>query len=124
MSCIRSLVRGERMSFTKGEQRWDYLYCDDAARAFYLMGLHGRDGAVYPLASGQPRTLAQYIHTARDVVNPAMEVGLGGLPYPPGQVMHLEADISELTRDTGFIPNMGFEEGVRLTANWLKERNL
>jgi len=124
MSCIRSLVHGEHMSFTGGEQRWDYLYCDDAARAFYLMGLHGRDGAVYPLASGQPRTLKQFILAARDAVAPAMEMGLGELPYPPGQTMNLEADISGLARDTGFAPAIPFEEGVRLTANWLKEMNL
>jgi len=119
MNCIRALVRGERMAFTPGEQRWDYLYCGDAARAFHLMGLHGRDGAVYPLASGQPRTLAQYILAARDVINPAMEIGLGELPYPPGQVMSLEADIGALARDTGFAPAVSFEQGVRLTADWL-----
>jgi len=124
MLCIRSLVKGERMSFTKGGQLWDYLFCDDAARAFYLMGLHGRDGMAYPLGSGQPRTLAQYILAARDVINPAMEVGIGELPYPPGQVMRLEGDIAELTRDTDFAPRVAFEEGVRLTANWLKERRL
>jgi len=123
MSCLRALVVGERMSFTGGEQRWDYLYCDDAARAFYLMGLHGRDGAVYPLASGQPRTIEQFVLAARNTVNPAMEMGLGELPYPPGQIMRLEADISELARDTGFVPAIPFEEGTRLTAKWLKEKN-
>ena len=119
MACVRAFCAGERMSFTAGEQRWDYLYCGDAARAFALMGERGRGGAVYPLASGQPRTLAQYILAARDTINPVADVGLGEVPYPSGQVMHLEADIGDLTRDTGFIPEISFEEGVRLTAQWL-----
>ena len=122
MSWINALLRGERMAFTAGEQRWDYLYCDDAAQAFYQMSKHGRDGAVYPLAGGQPRSLRQYILAARDTLNLAMEVGLGELPYPPGQVMHLEADVSQLTRDTGFAPAVSFEEGVRRTANWLENK--
>jgi len=121
---IRSLLRGERVPFTKGEQRWDYLYCGDAARAFHLMGLHGRDGAAYPLGSGRSRALREYILDARDAVNPAAEVGLGEIPYPPGQVMRLEADIGELARDTGFVPAMAFEEGVRLTANWLRGQKI
>jgi len=117
---IRSLLRGERMPLTKGEQRWDYLYCGDAARAFHLLGLHGRGGAAYPLGSGQSRTLREYILAARDAVHPDAPVGLGELPYPPGQVMRLEADIAGLTRDTGFVPAVSFEQGVRLTAAWLE----
>jgi len=124
MSCIRSLVRGVPMSFTKGEQRWDYLYCGDAARAFHLMALHGRGGEAYPLGSGQPRTLAQYIFAARDAIDPAAHMGLGELPYPTGQVMRLEADIGALARDTGFVPATPFERGVRLTAEWINRRSL
>ena len=30
------LLRKEHAAFTKGEQIWDFLYCDDAAEAFYL----------------------------------------------------------------------------------------
>ena len=120
MACIRSLSAGERMSFTAGEQRWDYLYCDDAALGFYLMGTRGRDGAVYPLGSGQGRTLREYILAAREVINPGLALGLGELAYPPGQVMRLEADIGALARDTGFAPEVGFEEGVRRTAAWVK----
>jgi len=124
MSCTRSLLQGERMSFTPGEQRWDYLYSGDAAQALYLMGMHGRDGAVYPLASGQPRTLREYICAARDVIDSSIEVGIGELPYPPGQVMRLEGDIGALVRDTGFAPTIAFEDGVNLTTNWLAERRL
>jgi nucleoside-diphosphate-sugar epimerase len=39
-------------------------------------------------------------------------------------MMELEADIAELVRDTGFEPSVPFEEGVRRTANWLKEQVL
>ncbi len=121
-SCIRSLVVGERMSFTKGEQPWDYLHCDDAAEAFYRMGLSGQDGATYVVASGSGRTLAQYITAARDVINPDMEVGIGELPSPEGTTFPLRADITSLQRDTGFAPVVDFEEGVRRTAEWLRDQ--
>ena len=58
---ISKLLKGERPSLTKGEQQWDYLYVDDAARALYLLALKGRDGQVYCIGSGQVRPLKEYI---------------------------------------------------------------
>lgn len=36
--------------------------------------------------------------------------------------MHLCADISDLTNDTGFIPQYSFEEGIKETIEWYKGR--
>lgn len=121
MSCIRSFLYGKKMSFTKGEQMWDYLNCDDAGEAFYLIAEKGHDGAVYPLGSGKANKLADYITTVRNLLNPAMPTGLGELAYPQGQVMNLCADIGQLTVDTGFVPKISFEQGVRNTVDWIKE---
>jgi nucleoside-diphosphate-sugar epimerase len=121
MSCIQSLVCGEPMAFTAGEPLWDYLYSADAARALARMALSGKNGTNYPLGSGHARPLKEYILEARDVLRPGQTMQLGALPTPPGQVS-LAADISPLTRDTGFVPQVPFAEGVRRTANWIKEQ--
>ena len=113
MSAIRGFQSGEPVKFTKGEQQWDYLYSTDAARALRLMGESGKDGAVYPLGSGQVRPLAEYIQTIRTCVAPEAELRLGAIPYAPGQVMYLKADITQLTADTGFEPEISFEEGIQ-----------
>ena len=36
--------------------------------------------------------------------------------------MHLEADISELTSDTGFVPTITFEEGLKKTIDFWKKQ--
>ena len=56
----------------------------------------------------------------RDVVNPSLEIGIGERDYYPNQVMRLTADISELTEDTGFVPEIDFAEGIRRTMEWYK----
>ena len=58
----------------------------------------------------------------RDAVDPSLKIGIGELPYYPNQVMHLEADISNLVEDTGFIPEYSFEEGISETVEWVKRR--
>lgn len=117
---IRRLLAGERPALTAGIQRWDYLYAGDAADAFYLAACHGRNGAVYPLGSGQAMPLKDYIIQMRDAIDPALPLGLGEVPYGPLQVMHLQADISALQADTGFAPKTPFAEGIRRTMDWVK----
>jgi nucleoside-diphosphate-sugar epimerase len=36
--------------------------------------------------------------------------------------MHLCADISNLTRDTGFVPEVDFEQGIENTVQWVKKK--
>ena len=119
---LDKLFRGERPALTVGEQMWDYLYAPDAAEAFCRLAEAGRDGAVYPVGSGQARPLREYFELLRDAVDPALPLGLGELPYPPNQVMHLEADISTLTRDTGFVPTTPFEAGIREVVEQYRRR--
>ncbi len=122
MSSILKMLAGERQQFTKGEQVWDYIYSKDAALAFRLVGEKGRDGAIYCLGSGKTRLLKDYICAIRDAVDPSLEIGIGELDYYPNQVMHMEADISSLQADTGFVPRYSFEEGIRETVDWTREK--
>jgi len=124
MYCIDALLKGERPSLTKGEQRWDYLYCEDAARALYLIGERGISGKTYNVGSGIVRPLKEYIEALRDAVNPELPLDLGKRAYDKNQVMHLCADISELRKDTGFEPTVNFEAGICETISWVKESML
>ncbi len=82
---------------------------------------HGCDGRVYVLGSGQTRTLAEYICQIRDIAAPGQALGIGKLPYATNQVMYLCADISALTRDTGWKPETSFEDGIRATVDSIIE---
>ena len=121
MDGIRKMLRGERAQYTKGDQVWDYIYGKDAARAFRLAAEKGKDGAIYCFGTGETRRLKEFIYAIRDAVDPGLEIGIGEVDYYPNQVMHLEADISNLTEDTGFCPVYSFEEGIRETVEWVKQ---
>ncbi len=120
-SVIRALLAGETPSLTSGEQQWDFLYAEDAARALYLMALYGKSGAVYTLGSGSARPLRKYIEELRDTIEPSLPLGFGVVPYGENQVMYLVADISSLRKDTGFEPVTNFRSGIRKTIDWMRE---
>ncbi|MBQ9086820.1 MAG: NAD(P)-dependent oxidoreductase [Clostridia bacterium] len=123
MSTLLKLRAGEIPQCTAGEQIWDYLYSGDAAKAMLAVAKSGRDGGVYCLGGGSPTPLKDYISQIREIAAPEGQVALGAIPYAPGQVMYLCADLSELTRDTGFQPSTPFREGIEKTVAWLDETN-
>lgn len=118
---IRFLLQKKNPALTAGEQIWDFLYSNDAAQALYLLALSGRDGEIYPLGNGHAKPLREYIKCLRDVIDPALPLGFGEIAYSPGQVMHLEADLHTLERDTGYVPDTSFEKGIRETVEWMKK---
>ena len=122
MYAINKFLVHERASFTKSEQMWDYLYCRDAAKALYLLGFKGKNGSVYCIGSGESYPLYDYIYKICNNINKQLVVGLGDKKYAENQVMHLCADVTNLNRDTGFKPKYSFDEGIKLTIEWVKSQ--
>lgn len=120
MYVIAKLLFAEKPSLTRCEQYWDYLYCSDAARALYLLGIYGRNNHSYNVGSGHARPLYEYVFLLRDMLDPSLPLGIGERKYSPDQFMFLCADIDNLTRDTGFRPEISFEEGMRRTIEWYR----
>ena len=119
-SALRQMLKKEETAFTPAEQTWDYLFSEDAGRAYYLIGEKGKAGSVYCVGSGAARPLREYIEIMAEITG-AENPGIGKKPYPPGAVMHLCADTGNLYRDTGFVPRWSFEEGIRETIRWIGE---
>ncbi len=99
---IRELKAGRSPELTKCEQMWDYLHCDDAARAFLAVAEHGVDGKIYPLGSGKGRLLSEYVSELQKQIAPDVPVRFGVKEYYPHQPMYLVADVSALEYDTNW----------------------
>lgn len=118
----QSLLHGEVPKLTKGEQLWDYLYSEDAGRAFYLLGEKGKDCSLYNIGSGKAHPIKEYVEMMCAAVGSGAKAQIGALEYSPMQVMHLCADIDRLVEDTGFRPQISFEEGIARTIDWMRGR--
>jgi len=110
---IRELKSGHSPELTNCEQVWDYIHCDDAAKAFIAVAERGINDKTYPLGSGRGRRLREYIEDIRNQVAPEISLEFGKKAYYPHQPMYLVADISELEKDTGWKPQIKFYEGTK-----------
>ena len=117
---IRDMLSTEEpLAFTPGEQNYDFVYIDDAARAFYLLGEKGVPFKSYMIGSGHAQPLKNFLYALRDTVAPGRELGLGAIPST-GVDTPLEIfSIDELKKDTGYEPEVPFTEGIMSTANWI-----
>lgn len=120
---IRTLLNGEEPVLTPCEQVWDYLYSEDAVHALWLIAQTARDSGIYCVGSGAPRQVKEYVSIIRDRIDRELTLGIGKKSYGDGQIMHLEADISKLKEDTGFVPKYSFEEGIAKTIDWYRKES-
>lgn len=93
-----------------GTQTRDFLYVTDIAKAFLAAAETDRVGRIYNLGAGKPQP-----------VNRLVEL-LGGevvyIPKRPGEPDCTWADISPITSELNWKPEVSFEEGVeRILAN-------
>lgn len=126
MSCIKALYEEEDFKLTKCEQLWDFLYAEDAAEAYYRIGISGKSGKIYNICNGEVRKLKDYIQEIEGNYKenyPSRALLLvGAREYDANQIMFQGGDISSLNQDTGFWPRIPFHEGIRRTIHWYIRR--
>ncbi len=118
---ILSLLRGIKPPLTRGTQRWDYLYVEDAAEAIWQAAQARAAVGVFNLASGQPATVREIVQQIRDLMDRNLPLGWGELSRPDEPIHNLEADISKFRNATGWAPQVPLREGLRRTVEWFRE---
>lgn len=117
---IKTLLKGDKPSFTGLEQQWDYLYIDDLIDALIAIGHKGKGGIIYPIGSGEHRQMNEYVKIIRDTIDSSLPLGIGDLPYKNKTIDNQILDISTLQKDTGFQPKYTFEQGIKKTIDYFK----
>lgn len=118
---ILELLQGQKPSLTALEQRWDYVHIDDVTRAFYLIATQGKAGAFYGIGHGDNWPLANYITQIRDAIDPGLPLGIGEVPYKDSRLPSSCVDMTALKADTGFVPKIPFEKGIKEVIQNVKE---
>lgn len=106
---IKCFKEGHTPQLTSGEQNWDFLYLEDAARALYLMGEKGKSG-LFNLASGDSRSLKEFVIEARNLISP--NANLRFSEQTKDSVVQLKANVDRIRAELGWKPKVNFGTGI------------
>lgn len=120
---LRKLQNKERVSLSEGTQMYDFIYIDDAARAFAAIGQKGLNHKVYYIGSRHPKPLREFLLEMRDEVSPGTELGLGDFHFSGVSLTYQEFDVDAVYKDTGTEPLVSFRDGIARTAAWIKNES-
>lgn len=118
---IKKFLKGEKPSFTKLEQIWNYVYIDDVIRALILIGEKGKGQKVYPVGNKKELKLSEYVDIIRNNINPNLPLGVGELEYKTSSIDNCILDCSETEKDTGFVSEITFEQGIIKTIDYFRK---
>ena len=115
---IQKCIRGEEPQFTAGTQNYDFVYIDDVARAFRLIGEKGKPFHEYLIGSSTARPLKEFLLEMQEAIAPELKFHFGDIPFTGINLSLEEFDCSQTEADTGFRAQVSFAEGCRKTMEW------
>lgn len=115
---IQKCIRGEAPQFTAGTQNYDFVYIDDVARAFRLIGENGKAFHEYLIGSSHAKPLKEFLLEMKAAIAPDLDFIFGDIPFTGVNQPLEEFDCSKTEKDTGFKATITFGEGCRRTRDW------
>ena len=119
---IQKCLRGESPQLTSGTQNYDFVYVEDVARAFRLIGENGKPFHEYLIGSSNARPLKEFLLEMQAAIAPDLPFQFGDIPFTGIDLPLSKFDCSQTEADTGFRAEISFAEGCRRTYAWWKEQ--
>jgi len=96
-SCLNNVPE---IKLTQGEQKRDFIYIDDVVSAYVVLleNMDKFNGSFveFDVGSGHSVSIREFAETVHRLTASKTHLAFGALPYREGEVMHSEADISDL----------------------------
>jgi len=103
--------------YGKGENVRDWLYVEDHCHAIDLIIHKGRVGEVYNIGGHNERTNIEVVKTIlRELSKPESLIEF--VTDRPGHDLRYAIDPEKINKELGWLPETGFDEGIKLTVKW------
>jgi len=107
-----------------GSPERDFLYVEDAARAYVAIGdALGRDevrGQAFNAGGGRPHPVGEVVDVIARLAGTGVEPDVRGTGNPAGEIDRQYVDTTKIRELVGWQPEVDLEEGLRRTIEWYR----
>lgn len=122
---VAHALRGRLPPLVDPDTARDFVYVDDAVEAFVRAAAAKHPpGSIYNVGSGVQTTIRDAVETARRIFGVEAEPEWGSMPARSWDTNVWVADATRARAELGWAAGTSFDEGLRLTADWLEASNL
>jgi UDP-glucose 4-epimerase len=118
---IGTMLKGESPMLTSGNQKWDFVYVADIARAFgaavVYAGQH-RGHTIMNIGTGEAASVREVVSRLAAFTGFSGELAWGAVPHRRSEVWFNSADITRGRKLLGWKPEIGLLEGLEMTYRW------
>lgn len=117
-SCLDAFLSGKELSLGACTQLWNFLYITDlAGELAALLRMPAKTEAdrnpVFNIAGSETRPLREFVEEIEALCGAHGLCRFGTRPENAEGLVHLNPSIEKLRRVTGYVPTVGFSEGIR-----------
>jgi nucleoside-diphosphate-sugar epimerase len=120
-AAIIAALRDEDFRMTGGEQQRDFVYVDDVVEGLLAAGaVSGIEGRVLDFGTGQLRRIYDVVARIWSLTGSEGEILAGALPYRPGEVPAISANVRRTRLLTGWESKTSLDTGLRWTIDAIR----
>jgi len=117
---VKNIYEGNKITvFNKGELERDFTYVSDIVNGIFLVIAGNKERAayqIYNIGNSNPVNLNDFILTIENALGRKAQISYQ--PLRKGDVKRTFSDISKLSADYGYKPEINIEEGIKRFVEW------
>lgn len=118
---IRSVIEGNPIRMTKGEQKRDFNYIDDTIKALILSCKEKKSiGEIINIGTGKSHRISDVVNKIINMMRMPVKASFGDMPYRKPEIWDLRADNSKAKKLINWEPETSLETGLKKTIDWYK----
>ena len=117
---MRKMLAGIPIPLTHGEQMYDFIYVEDAARAIVCALKNGCSMTSYYIGNVRQRKLKDFVLEMKQVLKSSSDLKFGAVEFHGPMLTYEEFDTKGLER-LGYHPQITFADGLKRTKDWMME---